>query len=108
MTISDYATPFTFSGKLHSITLTIDRPKLSAEDIRRLQGTARAAADGPSSEADGAAPEIAELHPSGDTPTTLVEKTQLRMEKREGCRKQAQAQNLSLIDRMRFIEQCMR
>jgi hypothetical protein len=30
------------------------------------------------------------------------------MEKREGCRKQAEAQNLSLIDRMRFIEQCMR
>jgi arylsulfatase len=105
---ADYQTPFTFTGKLDKITLTIDRPKLTPEDIKRLQGTARAAADGPSSESGGGAPETAGLQPSGDTPATLVEKTQLRMEKREGCRKQAQAQNLGLIDRMRFMEQCMR
>jgi arylsulfatase len=103
---TDYKTPFTFTGKLDKITLTIDRPKLSAEDIKHLQGTARAAADGPSSEA--IAPETSELHPAGDTPTTLVEKTELRMEKREGCRKQAEAQKLGLIDRMGFMDQCMR
>ena len=105
---TDYQTPFTFTGKLDQITLTIDRPKLSAEDIKRLQSTARAAADGPSSEAGATAPETAGLQPSGDTPASLLEKTELRMEKREGCRKQAQAQNLGLIDRMRFVEQCMR
>src|SRR5262249_13382153 len=32
----DYQIPFTFTGKLNKITLTIDRPKLSAEDIKHL------------------------------------------------------------------------
>ncbi len=33
----DYKTPFRFTGKLHKLTLTIDRPKLSPEDIRKLK-----------------------------------------------------------------------
>jgi len=33
---NDYSTPFTFTGKLNKITLNIDRPKLSPEDIKRL------------------------------------------------------------------------
>ena len=33
----DYQTPFHFNGKLHKLTLTIDRPKLSPEDIKKLQ-----------------------------------------------------------------------
>jgi hypothetical protein len=32
----DYQVPFTFSGKINKITLTIDRPKLSPEDEKRL------------------------------------------------------------------------
>jgi len=34
---ADYHTPFTFNGKLHKLTLTIDRPELSAEDIKKLK-----------------------------------------------------------------------
>ena len=33
----DYQTPFRFTGKLDKLTLTIDRPKLSREDIRKLE-----------------------------------------------------------------------
>ena len=33
----DYQTPFRFTGELHKLTLTIDRPKLSPEDIRKLE-----------------------------------------------------------------------
>ena len=45
---NDYSTPFTFTGTLNKVTLNIDRPKLSPEDIKRLQEAARAAGDGPS------------------------------------------------------------
>jgi len=38
---ADYRTPFTFTGKLNKITLTIDRPKLSAEDITKLEQAQR-------------------------------------------------------------------
>jgi arylsulfatase len=33
----DYQVPFTFTGTINKITLTIDRPKLSPEDIKRLR-----------------------------------------------------------------------
>jgi arylsulfatase A-like enzyme len=33
----DYQTPFRFTGKLEKLTLTIDRPKLSPEDIKKLK-----------------------------------------------------------------------
>ncbi len=33
----DYKTPFRFTGTLEKLTLTIDRPKLSEEDIKKLQ-----------------------------------------------------------------------
>ena len=33
----DYHTPFRFTGTIHKLTLTIDRPKLSPEDIRKLK-----------------------------------------------------------------------
>ena len=32
----DYQVPFTFTGKLHKLTLSIDRPKLTPEDEKRL------------------------------------------------------------------------
>ena len=32
----DYQVPFTFTGKLNKLTLSIDRPKLTPEDERRL------------------------------------------------------------------------
>jgi arylsulfatase len=38
--------PFRFTGKLNKLTLTINRPKLTPEDERRLMCASRAA-DGP-------------------------------------------------------------
>ena len=33
----DYQVPFRFTGKLDKLTLTIDRPELSSEDIEKLK-----------------------------------------------------------------------
>lgn len=33
----DYKTPFRFTGTIHKLTLTIDRPELSADDIKKLK-----------------------------------------------------------------------
>ena len=38
---NDYQVPFTFTGKINKITLTIDRPKLSPEDIKKLEAAQR-------------------------------------------------------------------
>ncbi|CAJ0887930.1 arylsulfatase [freshwater sediment metagenome] len=38
---ADYQPPFAFNGKIEKITLTIDRPKLTPEDEKRLQEAAR-------------------------------------------------------------------
>ena len=43
---ADYRPPFTFTGKINKITLTIDRPKLSPEDIKKLEAAAQAAEKG--------------------------------------------------------------
>jgi|SRR5215472_2524270 len=37
----DYQVPFSFTGKLDKLTLTIDRPKLSPEDVKKLMATGR-------------------------------------------------------------------
>jgi arylsulfatase A-like enzyme len=37
----DYQIPFNFTGKIDKITLTIDRPKLSPEDIKKLEQAQR-------------------------------------------------------------------
>jgi arylsulfatase len=102
---NDYSTPFTFTGKLNKITLNIDRPKLSPEDIKRLQAAARAAGDGPSADAEtaptgGTAPQV-----SGDIGLNLAQKVELRIDKLEGCRKQAKG--LGLVERVQFVRKCM-
>ena len=38
---TDYQPPFKFTGKIHKITLSIDHPKLSAADIKKLQEVQR-------------------------------------------------------------------
>ena len=38
---ADYKVPFAFTGKLNKVTLTIDRPKLSPEDIKKLEAAMR-------------------------------------------------------------------
>jgi arylsulfatase A-like enzyme len=105
---TDYQTPFTFTGKLNKITLTIDRPKLSPEDIKRLQAAAREAGDGPSVEPDSSSLQNVQAGPiASDTGVGLIKRMELRMDKREDCRKQAEAQNLSIIERLQFIRKCM-
>jgi arylsulfatase A-like enzyme len=104
---NDYSTPFTFTGKLGKIALNIDRPKLSPEDIKRLQATARAAGDGPAADAEkatagGVAPQV-----SGDVGLNLAQKVVLRLDKLEGCRKQAQAKDLGIVERVSFVRTCM-
>jgi arylsulfatase len=42
---NDYQVPFRFTGKLDKLTLTIDRPKLTPDDIRKLSEANRAAQD---------------------------------------------------------------
>ena len=37
----DYQVPFRFTGKLNKLTLTIDRPKLSPEDEKKLKEAQR-------------------------------------------------------------------
>jgi arylsulfatase len=41
----DYQVPFTFTGKIDKLTLTINRPKLSPEDKQKLSEGERGAAD---------------------------------------------------------------
>ena len=38
---ADYKVPFAFTGKIEKVTLTIDRPKLSPEDIKKLEQAKR-------------------------------------------------------------------
>jgi arylsulfatase len=41
----DYHVPFKFTGKINKLTLTIDRPKLTPEDIKKLEEGMQKAAD---------------------------------------------------------------
>jgi len=41
----DYQVPFEFTGKLNKLTIAIDRPKLTPEDIKKLEAGERAAND---------------------------------------------------------------
>lgn len=38
---ADYKPPFTFTGKLNKLTVKVDRPKLSPEDIKKLEAAQR-------------------------------------------------------------------
>ncbi|HTN94804.1 MAG TPA: arylsulfatase [Gallionella sp.] len=105
----DYQVPFAFTGKLDRITLTIDRPKLSPADIKRLEDTARAAGDGVSMQsAASTAQTVGQAQVSGsDTGIGLAGKIDVQMDKLEACRKQALAQNLGFAERMAFVRGCM-
>ena len=37
----DYQVPFAFTGKIDKITLSIDRPKLTPEDVKKLETAQR-------------------------------------------------------------------
>lgn len=104
---NDYSTPFAFTGKLNKITLNIDRPKLSPEDIKRLEAAARAAGDGPSADAEKTSAEATAPEVSSGVGLSLLQKVELRLDKRGGCRKQAEAQDLGLLERVQFVRKCM-
>ena len=38
---ADYQPPFRFTGKLEKLTLTIDRPKLTPDDVKKLEQAQR-------------------------------------------------------------------
>lgn len=40
----DYQLPFTFTGTLHKVTLSIDRPQMTPEDIKKLEAAEKQAA----------------------------------------------------------------
>ena len=43
---ADYKPPFPLTAKLNKLTLHVDRPQLSAEDIQKLKDAQQGAADG--------------------------------------------------------------
>ena len=87
---ADYKPPFALTAKLDKLTIKVDRPQLTPDDIKKLEGAKRAAADGPVSE-----------------DLSLVQQLEGRFEKREECRKQADAQKLGPIDRIIFVRKCL-
>jgi arylsulfatase len=38
MNDADYKPPFPFTGKLNKLTIKVDRPQLSPEDIKKFRG----------------------------------------------------------------------
>ena len=43
---ADYKPPFSFTGKLNKLNIKVDRPKLTEEDIKKLENTQAVAVDG--------------------------------------------------------------
>jgi arylsulfatase len=43
---ADYQPPFTFTGKLNQLTVKLDRPQLSPEDIKKLEAAQQAVEKG--------------------------------------------------------------
>ena len=87
---ADYQPPFPLTAKLDKLTIKIDRPKLSPEDIAKIESVSQAAADGPVSQ-----------------DLTMLQKLEERFEKRMDCRKQAEAQNLGPVARIQFVRKCL-
>ncbi len=41
----DYQVPFAFTGKIDKLTIALDPPKLTADDLKKLEAASRAAGD---------------------------------------------------------------
>lgn len=87
---ADYKPPFALTAKLEKLTLKVDRPQLSPEDVKKLEAGMKAAADGPVSE-----------------DITLIHRIEERWKDREACREKAVAQNLDPIERIQFMRKCL-
>ena len=88
---ADCQPPFALKAKLNKLTIKVDRPQLSPADIKNLEAAMQAASDGPVGE-----------------DLSLVQKTEMRFDKREDCRKQADAKKLGPIDRIELVRECMK
>ncbi len=87
---ADYKPPFPLTAKLNKLTIKVDRPKLSPADVKKLEAAMAAAADAPASE-----------------DLTVVQRIELRVDKLRDCRKQANAQKLGPIERIKFVRKCL-
>ncbi|MCW2284560.1 arylsulfatase [Rhodoblastus acidophilus] len=88
---ADYQPPFPLTAKLEKLTIKLDRPQLTPEDIKKLEGAKSAAADGPVSD---------EL----DT----VQRLELKVDKIKECREKAIAEKLDVVDRIKFVRDCVK
>lgn len=88
---ADYKPPFALTAKLNKLTIKVDRPQLTAADIKKLEAGMQAASDGPVGE-----------------DLDFVQKVEARFDKREECHKQADAKELRAIDRIEFVRDCMK
>jgi hypothetical protein len=88
---ADYLPPFRLTAKFNKLTIKIDRPQLSPADIKKLEAAMQAASDGPVAD-----------------DLSVVQKVEMRFEKREECRKQADAKKLDPIERIGFVRDCLK
>jgi hypothetical protein len=87
----DYQPPFALTAKLVKLTVKVDRPQLTPDDIKKLEGAKSAAADGPvTGDLEGA------------------QGLEAKVEKLKECREKARAQKLDVVDRIKFVTECMR
>ena len=87
---ADYKPPFPLTATLNKLTIKVDRPQLSAADTEKLEGAMKAAADGPVSD---------ELD--------FVQKVEVRVGKIKDCRKQADEKKLDVVERIKFVRECL-
>jgi hypothetical protein len=88
---ADYKPPFPLTAKLNKLTIKADRPQLSPADIKKFEAAMQAASDGPVG-----------------NDLSLVQRIEMRIDKREDCRKQADAKKLGPIERIGFVRECMK
>jgi arylsulfatase A-like enzyme len=88
---ADYKPPFPLTAKFKKLTIKVDRPQLTPDDIKKLEAAMRTSADSP----------------AGDDLGTL-QKIELRLDKRDECRRQADANKLGIVARIDFVRECMK
>ena len=87
---ADYQPPFPLTAKFKKLTIKVDRPQLTPDDIKKLEAAMRTSADSPAGEDLG-----------------VLQKIEMRMDKREECRRQADAKKIGVVARIDFIRECM-
>jgi len=88
---ADYQPPFPLTAKFKKLTIKVDRPQLTPDDVKKLEAAMRTTADAPAGE------DLGEL-----------QKIEMRADKREQCRRQADAKKLGVVARIDFVRDCMK